>query len=73
MYQTTKDWNRYKTELPVKTSPLSPKGICDIFLWTAKTLQSTVVVQVLKIKAVDQEALTQEQEALAQLITETLL
>lgn len=38
IYQTTKNWNQYETELPVKTSPLSPKGIRDIFLWTAKTL-----------------------------------
>lgn len=73
IYQTTKNWNRYETELPVKTSPLSPKGIRDIFLWTAKTLQSTVIVPVLKIKAVDQEVLNQEEEALAELITETLL
>lgn len=46
VYQTTKDWNRYETELPVTPSPLNPKGIWDIFLWTAKTLQSTVIVPV---------------------------
>lgn len=73
MYQNTKDWNEYGAELPVKTQPLSPKGILDIFLWIAKTLQITVIVPVLKTKAVDQEVLNQELEALAELITETLL
>lgn len=52
-YQRTKVWNPYNAELPVKTSPLSPKGIWDIFFWTAKTLQSTMIAPFCKIKAVD--------------------
>jgi len=59
--------------MPAKTSPLSPEGIWDIFLWTATTLQSTAIVPVLKIKSVDQEVLNQEQEALAEPITKTIL